>query len=311
LKQRLLIIIASIFLAINTKAQDQLYYGDTIRFENDNAFISLDTIQNNIWQIGEPQKNIFNAAYSPSRAILTDTIQSYSINNHSYFQVMVTQQNLPFPIFPLSIFLEFKHKINSDSLKDGGYITVSYDKGATWENVINSNPPFFGFYMNTNIYSQNDSLINGQVGFSGTDTTWKTTNIGWPLMGVKSSAQYDTILFRFNFISDSIQTNKDGWMIDDIRLYGVFYSEIEKKYLLPSQAFPNPCNQEICFTTNAQSSHQRLSIYNANSICVFQQNMGSMQTFCFDSSQLPNGIYLAKIEQDKFGTMLQRFVVQH
>lgn len=214
-------------------AQDQLYYGDTIRFENDNAFISLDTIQNNIWQIGEPQKNIFNAAYSPSRAILTDTIQSYSNNNHSYFQVMVTQQNLPFPIFPLSIFLEFKHKINSDSLKDGGYITVSYNKGATWENVINSNPPFFGFYMNTNIYSQNDSLINGQVGFSGTDTTWKTTNIGWPLMGVKSSAQYDTILFRFNFISDSIQTNKDGWMIDDIRLYGVFYSEIEKKYLLP------------------------------------------------------------------------------
>lgn len=264
-----------------------------------------------MWQVGTPQKVIFHEAYSPSRAMVTDTLNPYPNNNLSYFQFMVTPQNLPFPIFPLSIFLGFKHKINSDSLKDGGYITVSYDKGASWENVINSNPPFFGFYMNTNIYTQNDSLINGQLGFSGTDTSWKTTNIGWPLMGVKSSAQYDTILFRFNFISDSIQTNKDGWMIDDIRLYAVFYSGLEKKSLLPSQAFPNPCNQEICFRTNAPSNNQRLSIYNANGICVFQRNVGSMQTFCFDSSQLTNGIYLAKIDQDKFDKLLQRFVVQH
>ena len=80
---------------------------------------------------------------------------------------------------------------------------------------------------------------------------------------------------------------------------------------MPSQAFPNPCNQEICFTTNAPSNTQILSIYKANGICVFQQNVGSIQTFCFDSSQLTNGIYLAKIDQDKFEEVLHRFVVQH
>jgi hypothetical protein len=311
MKQFTLLFFTLLAIQCSLQAQDMITYGDTIRFENDNAFISIDTSQNNIWQIGVPQKNIFNAAYSPNRAILTDTLQPYPINNNSYFQVMVTNQNLPFFLFPMSVFLEFKHKINSDSLKDGGYITISYDKGITWDNVINSAPPFVGFFMNTNIYSQSDTLIDGKVGFSGTDTSWKTTNIGWPLMGVKNNVVYDTILFRFNFISDSIQTNKDGWMIDDIRLYAVFYSGINEKQTMSLAAFPNPCNNDITFSFPLSNDTKQLSIFASDGTLVYQSKLTSKQYFRYDSSVLPDGIYVARLLAGNGSTQLEKFVVKH
>jgi hypothetical protein len=165
--------------------------------------------------------------------------------------------------------------------------------------------------MNTNIYSQNDSLINGQVGFSGTDTTWKTTNIGWPLMGVKSSAQYDTILFRFNFISDSIQTNKDGWMIDDIRLYAVFYSGIKEKHTMSLAAFPNPCNNDITFSSLLANDTKLLSIFASDGTLVYQSKLTSKQYFRYDSSALPDGIYVARLLAGNGSTQLEKFVVKH
>ena len=309
---KLLWIICILGLTNLTKAQDFITYGDTIRFENDYSNILIDTSQANVWQIGAPQKVLFHEAYSPSKAMVTDTLNPYPTNNLSYFQLMVTQLNLPFPMFPMSIFLEFQHKIDTDSLRDGGYVTVSYDHGLTWENVISSNPPFFGFYMNTNIYTQNDSLINGMSGFSGTDTTWKTSTIGWPLMGVKSNAQYDTILFRFNFVSDSIQTNKEGWMIDNIRLYAVFYSGIHETNQTSQMAFPNPCQDKISFSSAGLSGACHVAIYHANGSLVYQDTFDAADgSYLLNSAQLADGIYQSVLTTDRKQLPAQRFVVHH
>ena len=38
---------------------------------------------NNIWQIGKPQKSVFNAAHSAPNALLTDTVNHYPVNDTS------------------------------------------------------------------------------------------------------------------------------------------------------------------------------------------------------------------------------------
>ncbi len=49
--------------------------------------IQIDTSQQgNIWQIGRPQKILFNLAFSIPNAIVTDTLNTYPINDTSSFQ---------------------------------------------------------------------------------------------------------------------------------------------------------------------------------------------------------------------------------
>ena len=62
----------------------------TIDFENgaDSILIfSNDSASSTHWQIGQPSKVNFDSAYSPTRAIVTDTSNVYLPNTLTYFEV--------------------------------------------------------------------------------------------------------------------------------------------------------------------------------------------------------------------------------
>lgn len=103
---------------------------DTIGFEENYEYIKIDTSSSNIWQIGFPNKTYLDSSYSGENAIVTDISNSYASDNHSYFDLYVGDFNYS-DYYPWDIFIEFKHKFDTDTLKDGGYITVSYDNGNT------------------------------------------------------------------------------------------------------------------------------------------------------------------------------------
>ena len=274
---------------------------DTITFEEPYEYIFIDTSNHNIWQIGEPNKEFFNNAYSINNAIITDTINYYSVNNNSYFDLYIGDFNIDW--YPEDIFIQFKHKFNTDTLKDGGFITVSYDNGASWMNIIEDTAYFQNTSntpenINHNLYSINDTLHNGEYGFSGNSNDWITTYFGWHVLLCKSNMELirDTMIVRFHFISDSVETNKEGWMIDDIKLYSVdIGSNINKSKPLDFKIYPNPMN-EIAIIELSNYNEIELNIFDIKGQLVKHTNYFNNETISINKRDFKAGTYLLKIK---------------
>lgn len=208
----------------------------------------IDTLNpNNIWQIGKPQKQSFDSSLSLPNAIITDTINTYPINNYSSFQI-----NLKKPQWAISqgrgwsvVHLFFYHKYNTDSLSDGGYIDVSYDGGNTFNNIIfDSNFSEHHLF----IYKETDTIIGGIPAFCGNSgANWVDTQLQlrWE---EKDYYKVDSMIIRFNFKSDGTDTQKEGWIIDDIfcEVRGYFPSSSNAKQNIPAtEYYPNPVRHSL------------------------------------------------------------------
>lgn len=174
---------------------------------SNSLIISLDTSSSNIWQIGPPQKTIFDSAASMPNVIVTDTINTYPDSNKSVFHASVSG----FVYWGLGISaIRWKQKLDMEFKKDGGYIEFSVDSGATWTNVFrDTNVYNFYGYDSANV----DTLADGTVAFTGTDTTWRDI---WLCYQSTTFQTHGIILFRFTFESDSVDANNEGWMIDNM-----------------------------------------------------------------------------------------------
>lgn len=204
--------------------------------ETDCELIEIDSFAQNLWTIGLPAKPFFDTAFSLPNAILTDTINPYASNNHSYFDLIIPSYNQFY-----NLILSFQHKYQTDSLLDGGYIEISYDNGASWVDVL-KDQTHIEIFNTENMYALSDTLNGGISGFSGT-SDWQETKIQWVWQLPVQLVNYeDTLQLRFNFISDSLQSNKAGWMIDDIVVayadLGSQTAEVQKKQ--KASIFPNP-----------------------------------------------------------------------
>jgi hypothetical protein len=184
---------------------------DTISFEAGQHGITIDTQANNLWQIGKPDKSQFNSAHSIPNAIVTDTIQPYPPNNNSSFIFPV--------VFDAVNMLSFWHKMDTDSGHAGGFIEYSIS-GSPWKNIVGGTIPSencmyesypINFYDSTQIITGDIPAFTGHSGWVYSEYQWNCYCVTHPRM-----LWPDTVLFRFNFRSDSLSTTKDGWMIDDI-----------------------------------------------------------------------------------------------
>jgi hypothetical protein len=288
-----------------------IYNLDSCDFESGSCqYVSFTNDSNNVWQLGKPNKVLFDSAYSGNNAIVTDTTNSYPVNNHSYFDVrIVSKNNAPYG----NRIISFKHKFDTDSLKDGGYIEVSYDNGNTWNNVIYQNgdrkPAFFA---TENMYSSNDSLINGKVGFSGKSKGWIYSRIQWVWVFVLK--QYsDTIILRFNFLSDSIQTNKAGWIIDDFMIsyvdQGSGVNNISKRatYL---EISPNPINENTKINLiGTIGSNYNITLLNSLGQTV--KNIDIIdQKAILNNQNLKQGIYFVQLKKEEQVLETKKIIVE-
>jgi len=280
---------------------------DTITFEEPCFYLKIDTSATNIWQIGQPQKFFFNQSFSLPNAIVTDTLNNYPLNNYSYFDLIIDENS--FPSYAWQMFFEFKHKVNSDTLRDGGYITISYDKGQTFNNIINeteqnyfvtptNNNGWFDEYK-LNMYNEQDTLFNGEFGFSG-KTEWITTKFAWyniPCKNVQNKIILDTIFIRFNFISDNINNIKDGWMIDNIRLYKVDLGGDIKTLSNPKHSViqTNPIKDKSLIIFDKKYKNIVLEVYNIIGKNFRTELIRNKKRYIFYKNTLPKGIYFIKL----------------
>lgn len=261
------------------------YFYDLNDRDTIDKYFFIDTTQtNNIWQLGTPSKPIFNSAYSAPLALVTDTLNNYPNNNTSSFSFIVwTNCNWSE--------INFWHRINADSLKDGGVIEYSIDGGTTWNNILNSTYSF-----SSNFYSINDTIESNsnKSGFTGTS--------GWTYEWFFGPTLNNFIEYRFTFTSDSTNTNKEGWMIDDIVVNGVMVGINEIEEASSVQIFPNPTSDFILIKTNIITSFKSATIKDIFGKTIFVTNQTTI-----DLSKFETGIYLIEITtEDK--TYVKRII---
>jgi len=282
-----------------------------INFEEPSPYIHINPSAQNICQIGEPQKSFFNAAYSVPNAMVTDTTNFYTANNVSSFDLYVGEYNMDGLWgwnYPTDIFIDFRHKFDTDTLMDGGYITVSWDKGLTWMNIINDsvylgehpNWNFLPFGGIPNLYSPDDVLFNGEPGFSGKSDGWVHTCLAWWVLPVKTALDFppDTMIIRFNFISDNVQNNKEGWMIDQIRLFSLdLGSGLRENQAGGKRAHiaPNPLKSSSTVTFDKTYEDVEYSLLDVTGRICAGGNAEKCNQFTLDRSNISPGIYLLKL----------------
>lgn len=266
-------------------------------------------IPGNLWQVGIPSKTIFNAAHSPVKALVTDTANAYPNSNHSWFDLILLE---PWEYYnPL---VSFYHKWDMDSLTEGGWIDISYDNGLSWKNVINDTVGFsynYPYINSNNLYGINDTLDNGNPAFTGSSNGWVLTQLQWVwFIPIKKmdSPQGDTIRLRFHFLSDSTQTSKDGWMIDDLRIDNVQYlgsiGEYESNTAI--KLWPNPASNELQFTvSNKMLISANILGYDGRLIFAIEDLRGLEK---LSIAALKPGIYLLEVQTEDGILIRQSFI---
>ena len=326
----LLTISVFLFLSLPAQVKQPVYVGDTlgpwsvINFEQPSAYITITPSTQNLWQAGTPQKQFFNQAYSPPNAIVTDLSGFYPAGNQSSFDLCVGEFNSN-SVFLYNLFIDFRHKFDTDTLRDGGYISVSWDHRLTWKNILDDTVPGshflispmggWGGWGNTNLYSNGDSLFNGEHGYSGKSNGWIHSCMAWYMLPVKQPSGFppDTMFLRFNFISDNIHHDHEGWMIDDIRIFSVdlgsgigeFMAGMKKAWV-----GPNPIKADATVTFDRSYDNVQYLLTDLSGREVMQGNKGSCNTFSFNRGQLSAGIYLLKISTGDGYPEVHRIVFQ-
>ncbi len=179
--------------------------------------ISIDTSGDNIWQVGPPQKTVFDTPATAPNVIVTDTINTYPKNNTSSFSFGVNlQQGITWGI----IAIRWKQKLDMDTAMDGGIVEYSLDSGQTWVNILTDTNVYNLYGFDTaNVKKLPDSTL----AFTGTDTLWRDI---WLCYGHSYLQNYDSIVVRYTFRSDSSDNSKDGWMIDNMLFEETYFHTV-------------------------------------------------------------------------------------
>jgi len=259
---------------------------------------STDTV--NRWQIGRPNKAVLNSAYSPVNVIITDTTNTYKPNDTSVFTFALT----PGPssrYWHWNIF-SGRYYVNSDTLTDYGRIEYSPNKGVTWINLLEDTT---GLVIWEFPYGTEKPVL------SGNSNDWKLfecrINIPDSIHVFSHNWTVDTAIYRISFITDSIETYKDGLMFDCLYI-GEAIESVTDPYAANSliTVYPTPA-QSTLRVSYAQPMHQP-QIRITNSLGQTMRIMNNYTATDIDITELPNGVYMLQCADDKVCAS-KRFVV--
>ncbi|MFK8008080.1 MAG: T9SS type A sorting domain-containing protein [Saprospiraceae bacterium] len=293
MKAQLTTYLLAFFLPIFTFAQYEFYQYFDGADTNDVAVINidLDTSSFNIWQIGPPQKIIFDSAATAPNVIVTDTINYYPSNNFSSFQYTIK----PWETWGI-LAIQWKQKIDMDFGKDGGMIEFSVDGGSTWQSAFN-NPYIYNFYgyNETNV----DTIATGEEVFTGVDSTWKDIWLCYDMTWLNWN---DSIMVKHTLVSDSIDNDNEGWMMDNLLVHITIIhtvNEVEQdEYLIVA---PNPTSGRVEISAKKINEYhiiEKMELHDSNGQLLEEWEMIPTKFF-IDIGNYPNGLYYLSIQTNK------------
>ncbi len=264
------------------------------------------TNPSNIWQIGAPQKNIFSNAESIPNAIVTDTLNHYPSNDTSSFVLMHRADHGFF--LNSSVVLSVDYFVYCDTLTDYGLIEFSPDNGNTWIDMINDTS-YSGHIGDWLV----DGVSNKPV-LTGNSFGWHNFDVQLGPLGALFNIQIgDTVLWKFTFISDSIQTNKDGLMFDNLSVFdtppiGINELDVMKEQL---NIFPNPTSEYIAIEFNKNSEWDYTAVlYSSNGVLLTESKFQN-KVIKINISELSKGKYYIKLLNNhnstfRFGSFVKK-----
>lgn len=168
-------------------------------FEDNDGFFYTDGI-NSSWQYGRPGKTNIRYAASGSRVWVTDTVNNYANNQHSFlYSPCFDISSMTNPHLSMSLIFDLENVRKEDnSIFD--YLSLEYSNdGNTWY-TLGSQDEGYNWYNNShNVFAGNAQRY------------WQVATIPVPRTGTVFS-------FRLRFIADR-NTSYNGVAIDDIHIY--------------------------------------------------------------------------------------------
>ena len=241
-----------------------------------------DTISNPncIWQIGQPQKQVINYGFISNKIILTDTLNSYPTNDTSSFIIWQKNQG-GWSQGGGIVLLTGYYWVNSDSLSDYGMMEISLDHGNSWINILTDT--LYSFF----------SSFNKPV-LTGNSSGWKY--FGIPFSKLRDSFPMllgDSILLKFSFITDGIQTNKDGLGFDMFYLYDWLGINEAQKNIVPCKAYPNPTQDHLTILPLSDHHYRsmQLTILDGLGRKILKQEFMKGEQIKINTSSFPSGLY--------------------
>jgi hypothetical protein len=269
-------------------------------YELDILFDTSSTEQ--LWQIGPPQKNQFDSTTSIPNAIVTDTIDTYPTDQISWFEVELSEYTLS--SFPY-VQLEWFQQTDMEENVDGGIIEASYDGGQSWKNVFDDpdfRPEMVGSY-------QTGTLFNGKTGITGTQgESWMAICWGSYFGDIPDFSA--GVKIRFTFVSDSINTQQDGWLLDNLFVMGgVIGSTSNFNVSRSIPVFPNPAKEELQIDLKDINTTQSLiQIFNSSGQKMYEELLNmNLDLHRVSLKGFHSGVYFLKIQTPE-GFYRQTFV---
>lgn len=293
--KKLLITVLAALLSTSIFSQ----WGWNINFEDwdiieERIFIDTISNQNNIWQIGQPSKIIFNEAYSIPNSIVTDTLNYYPINDTSSF--IITHVRPGDQGGNETLQLNFWFKSNSDTLTDYGTVEASIDNGQSWINLL------------TDDVTYNFQWLSTKPVLTGNTDDWQQFALEMNMLTYELGYS-DTILYKFTFISDDINNDKEGWMIDNLWFADEWESIETIRPHFNSSVIPNPVNKYgILRFENDQQIKNKIEILNLNGqvIEAIETNSNKIEIHILDLIQ---GVYIYRITNER-GSSFGKFIIK-
>ena len=296
------------------KAYPQYTY-DSVTFETPTSKIIIEPTENNIWQTGTPGKTFFDAAHEGNRAMLTDTTNSYPANNTSSFIYVIRN---PYTVTCYTS-MQFWHKYDMDTLTDKGIITASYDGGNSWVMVSDTNGILWGsnFWWDDDFHATNGTYTNHPLTTTGKSDGWVLSRFNWewwiPVKADTIIYPVDSLMIKFTFMSDAVETNREGWMIDDILTSsaqwqlcsGVDDLSADKNFAV----YPNPFSSETTIKTSFPLNKAVVKLYNLMGEVVYQQSNLQGQSFMLHKNNLPSGIYYLMLSENNRTIATKKIVI--
>ncbi len=205
--------------------------------------------------------------------------------------------------------MEFWHKYDMDTLTDVGIIEASYDGGISWflaRDTSNATSSGSFFWWDSDFHASNGNYTNHPLTITGRSDGWILSRFNWQWwIPVKSDTiiyPLDSLMIRFTFISDSIDTSKEGWMIDDILTTSADWqscSDIIETIPNSIKIFPNPFSQQITIESDEELKGAEIFIYNSIGIIVKEIHDTYGFSITINRDDLSPGIYFLVVTKNR------------
>jgi hypothetical protein len=259
-------------------------------------FVKIDT--NNVWFITKAEKQIlFPISPNNIYSLVTDTAAYYKSDIISSFNFKVCLGEGSF------YSLIFFHKYDFEQYRDGGIVETSYDNGETWQNIIYDTVIMNNIEKTVNFYDASDTInsYDGQPGFTGLQSEYLASHIKF---SANPDMYLDTMLLRFTIATDSIDSQNEGWMLDDFGFGGGWLGIIDHPLNPELLVYPNPANTLL----NIQSGEHNIlhvSILSVRGGIVIEKKGNNITSV--NIAKLGPGIYLVKCCNSKDNCWISEF----